>query len=361
MRWAYEGVVFEPSGVDHSSPGLLLRRRRPDRARDLRRRAADRPDVRLRRHQRHGEDVLLQGRRAHPGRRAEDHGGAAAALAVRAPQAQPVLQDRLRPGDPAALRRVGRAGAARSPTARRSPPTPPRTPAPSRTAAGELPTHARARCRTARWPPSSTSPPAHEEQTLRILQRAGPGEPGHLAGRGPAAARPRRALDHHPGPGRGQRTLVRDEPDEELLGLPGRRRRASRCGCCWTGSTAHWSLDGLTTLVYGVPKVQAGLDAGRQADAGAEGRPARLLRAALPAAGRPGHRAAAAHAAAGGGRGPGAQAARRVTAYGRSRPPGGRARPLPRCPGRPRWARLRRGGHVRRSVGRRSCRCCSAA
>ena len=21
MRWAYEGVVFEPSGVDHSSPG----------------------------------------------------------------------------------------------------------------------------------------------------------------------------------------------------------------------------------------------------------------------------------------------------------------------------------------------------
>ena len=58
MRWAYEGVVFEPSGVDHSSPGSSFVVGGQIVARDLRRRAADRPDVRLRRHQRHGQDVV---------------------------------------------------------------------------------------------------------------------------------------------------------------------------------------------------------------------------------------------------------------------------------------------------------------
>ena len=38
-------------------------------------------------------------------------------------------------------------------------------------------------------------------------------------------------------------------------------RSASRCGCSLDGLDEHWSLDGLTTLVYGVPKVQAGLPA----------------------------------------------------------------------------------------------------
>ena len=37
MRWAYEGVVFEPSGVDHQSPGVVVRRRQPARPGDLRR------------------------------------------------------------------------------------------------------------------------------------------------------------------------------------------------------------------------------------------------------------------------------------------------------------------------------------
>ena len=55
----YEGVVFEPSGVDHSSPGSSFVVGGQIVARGLRRRAADRPDVRLRRHQRHGQDVLL--------------------------------------------------------------------------------------------------------------------------------------------------------------------------------------------------------------------------------------------------------------------------------------------------------------
>ncbi len=108
MRWAYEGVIFEPSGVDHSSPGSSFQVG-GQIVGIFGGKAAHRPHVRLRGHLRHGQDVLLARRRPHPRRRPEDHGTAAAALALRPPQAQPVLQDRLRPGDPAALRRVGQA------------------------------------------------------------------------------------------------------------------------------------------------------------------------------------------------------------------------------------------------------------
>ncbi|CAM5626204.1 hypothetical protein SANTM175S_01584 [Streptomyces antimycoticus] len=112
MRWAYEGVVFEPSGVDHSSPGSSYV-----------------VGGQIVREVFGGEQPIgpmyafvgisgmakmsssKGGWCAHSGRRPGDHGGAAAALAVRPPPAQPVLQDRLRPGDPADLRRVGRAGA----------------------------------------------------------------------------------------------------------------------------------------------------------------------------------------------------------------------------------------------------------
>ena len=159
MRWAYEGVIFEPSGVDHSSPGSSfvvggqIVREIFDGV------AADRPDVRVRRHLRHGEDVLLARRRADPGRRAEDHGAAAAALAVRAPQAEPVLQDRLRPGDPAALRRVGHAGRARSPTGRALPGGRRRALTGRRARPRASCRARRGRCRTARSPRSSTSPP----------------------------------------------------------------------------------------------------------------------------------------------------------------------------------------------------------
>ena len=55
-----------------------------------------------------------------------------------------------------------------------------------------------------------------------------------------------------------QRTLVREEPDTELLASlddAGPRVAAPAL----EGLDSHWSLDGLTTLVYGVPKVMAGL------------------------------------------------------------------------------------------------------
>jgi lysyl-tRNA synthetase class 1 len=97
MRWAYEGVVFEPSGVDHQAPGSSF---------TVGGRLVS--DVRVRRHQRHGEDVQLPRRRPDAFRRAGHHGGAGAALAVRAAPAPAGLHDRVRPGDPAAVRRVGR-------------------------------------------------------------------------------------------------------------------------------------------------------------------------------------------------------------------------------------------------------------
>ncbi|NED86432.1 lysine--tRNA ligase, partial [Streptomyces sp. SID11233] len=55
-----------------------------------------------------------------------------------------------------------------------------------------------------------------------------------------------------------QRTVVRTEPDTELLGSLGDTDRES-LRLLAEGLGTHWSLDGLTTLVYGVPKVMAGL------------------------------------------------------------------------------------------------------
>ena len=116
----------------------------------------------------------------------------------------------------------------------------------------------RARCRTARSPPSSTSPPATEEQTLRILRDLDPADPITSLDE----VRPRLDRAEHwvttqvPAE---QRTRVRDEPGRRAARRRSTTPSASRCGCCWTGWTTHWSLDGLTTLVYGVPKVQAGL------------------------------------------------------------------------------------------------------
>lgn len=56
------------------------------------------------------------------------------------------------------------------------------------------------------------------------------------------------------------RTIVRDEPDKELLGSLDEQGRES-LRLLVEGLDSHWSLDGLTTLVYGVPKVMEGLAA----------------------------------------------------------------------------------------------------
>ncbi len=55
-----------------------------------------------------------------------------------------------------------------------------------------------------------------------------------------------------------QRTWVRDEPDVELLASLGDDEREA-VRLLLDDLDAHWSLEGLTTLVYGVPKQQLGL------------------------------------------------------------------------------------------------------
>ncbi|MFI9584837.1 lysine--tRNA ligase [Streptomyces sp. NPDC052236] len=125
-----------------------------------------------------------------------------------------------------------------------------------RTAAGELP-------RTPRPLPYRTLASVvditagHDEQTLRILSDLDPANPLSSL----EEVRPRLDLAeswisaHVPAD---QRTLVRDEPDKELLGSLDEQARES-LRLLVDGLDSHWSLDGLTTLVYGVPKTMAGL------------------------------------------------------------------------------------------------------
>ncbi|GAA2148385.1 lysyl-tRNA synthetase class I [Humibacillus xanthopallidus] len=55
------------------------------------------------------------------------------------------------------------------------------------------------------------------------------------------------------------RTIVRTKPDAELLGSLDEQQRES-LRLLADGLDEHWSLDGLTHLVYGVPKIQRGID-----------------------------------------------------------------------------------------------------
>ncbi|NSC23217.1 lysine--tRNA ligase [Streptomyces albus subsp. chlorinus] len=98
----------------------------------------------------------------------------------------------------------------------------------------------------------------HEEQTLRILSELDPAHPVHSLDE----VRPRLDRAHRwittqvPAD---QRTRVREEPDTELLAsLDDTQRESLRL--LLEGLEDNWSLEGLTSLVYGVPKVQAGLD-----------------------------------------------------------------------------------------------------
>lgn len=96
-----------------------------------------------------------------------------------------------------------------------------------------------------------------EEQTLRILGELDPENPVRsLDETRPRLDRAQRWITTQV-PAE-QRTRVREEPDTELLAsLDDTRRESLRL--LLDGLDEHWSLDGLTTLVYGVPKVQAGL------------------------------------------------------------------------------------------------------
>ncbi|WP_274561270.1 lysine--tRNA ligase [Streptomyces spiramyceticus] len=255
MRWAYEGVIFEPSGVDHSSPGSsfvvggqivrevfggvqpigpmyafvgisgmakmssskggvptpadalkimeapLLRwlyaRRRPNQSFKI---AFDQEIQRL-----YDEWDSLE---------------------------KKVAEGTVLPADAAAYSRA------------------------VRTAAGELP-------RTPRPLPYRTLASVaditagHADQALRILSELDPANPVSSLDE----VRPR--LDRAENwittqvPAE-QRTVVRSEPDVGTLGSLDEAGRES-LRLLVEGLDSHWSLDGLTTLVYGVPKVMAGL------------------------------------------------------------------------------------------------------
>ncbi|WP_030911218.1 lysine--tRNA ligase [Streptomyces sp. NRRL F-5126] len=255
MRWAYEGVVFEPSGVDHSSPGSsyvvggqivreifdgvqpigpmyafvgisgmakmssskggvptpadalkimeapLLRwlyaRRRPNQSFKI---AFDQEIQRL------YDEWDALGRK--------------------------VADGTVLPADAAAYSRAVRTAAGELPGTPR--------PLPYRTLASVADVTAGA-----------------EKQTLRILGELDPSRP--LASLDEVRPRLDRAeywiSSQVPVEAR---TVVRGEPDKELLGSLDEQSRES-LRLLLEGLGEHWSLDGLTTLVYGVPKVIAGL------------------------------------------------------------------------------------------------------
>jgi lysyl-tRNA synthetase class 1 len=97
----------------------------------------------------------------------------------------------------------------------------------------------------------------HDEQTLRILHDLDPQHPIDTFDEvRPRLDRAQRwVLTQLPAE---SRTQVRDQPDKELLGsLDGEQQESLRL--LLAGLDTHWSLEGLTTLVYGVPKAMAGL------------------------------------------------------------------------------------------------------
>ncbi|WP_369171443.1 lysine--tRNA ligase [Streptomyces sp. R28] len=256
MRWAYEGVVFEPSGVDHSSPGSSF--------------------------QVGGQIVGIFGGKQPIGpmyafvgisgmaKMSSSRGGVptpADALKIMEPQLLRWLYARRRPNQSFKIAfdqeiqrlydewdkldaKVADGSALPADVAAHSRAV--------RTAGGELP-------RTVRPLPYRTLASVaditagHQDQALRILSELDPENPlGALD-----EARPRydkaEAWINTQVPA-DQRTIVREEPDAELLkSLDEASQQSLRL--LLDGLESHWSLDGLTHLVYGVPKVQAGFSA----------------------------------------------------------------------------------------------------
>ncbi|MFI1759375.1 lysine--tRNA ligase [Streptomyces sp. NPDC020571] len=256
MRWAYEGVVFEPSGVDHSSPGSSF--------------------------QVGGQIVGIFGGKQPIGpmyafvgisgmaKMSSSKGGVptpADALQIMEPQLLRWLYARRRPNQSFKIAfdqeiqrlydewdrldaKVADGSVLPADAAAHSRAV--------RTAAGELP-------RTPRPLPYRTLASVaditagHEDQALRILSELDPTNP--LASLDEARPRYDKAEawinTHVPAD---QRTIVRQEPDAELLkSLDEPSRQSLRL--LLDGLADHWSLDGLTHHVYGVPKVQAGFPA----------------------------------------------------------------------------------------------------
>ncbi|MEU6278050.1 lysine--tRNA ligase [Streptomyces populi] len=256
MRWAYEGVVFEPSGVDHSSPGSSF--------------------------QVGGQIVGIFGGEQPIGpmyafvgisgmaKMSSSKGGvptASDALQIMEPQLLRWLYARRRPNQSFKIafdQEIQRlydewdklAGKVADGSA-----LPADAAAYSRavgTAAGELPRTARPMAyRTLASVADITA--GAEDQTLRILSELDPENP--LASLDEVRPRLDKAETwiNTQVPAE-ERTVVRDEPDAELLkSLDDQGRESLRL--LLEGLEENWSLDGLTHLVYGVPKVQAGFSA----------------------------------------------------------------------------------------------------
>ncbi|WP_230686515.1 lysine--tRNA ligase [Catellatospora vulcania] len=255
MRWAYEGVVFEPSGVDHSSPGSSF--------------------------QVGGQIVgeVFGGQQpigpmyafvgiSGMAKMSSSKGGVptpADALQIMEPPLLRWLYARRRPNQAFKIafdqeiqrlydewdtlgRKVAEGTANAADTAAHSRAV--------GTAAGLLPVtpHPLPYRTLASIVDITTGDP---EQTLRILRDLDPADPVASLDE----TRPRLDRAQHwittqvPAE---QRTRVLSEPDATLLGkLDDDQRESLRL--LLAGLDDHWSLDGLTTLLYGVPKTRLGL------------------------------------------------------------------------------------------------------
>lgn len=256
MRWAYEGVVFEPSGVDHSSPGSSF--------------------------QVGGEVVGIFGGQQPIGpmyafvgisgmaKMSSSRGGVptpADALKIMEPQILRWLYARRRPNQSFKIAfdqeiqrlydewdkldaKVAEGTALPGDLAAHSRAV--------RTAGGELPTTPRPLpYRTLASVADITA--GHADQALRILGELDPADPlGSLDEVRPRFDRAEAWINTQVPAD--QRTVVREEPDAELLKSLDEQARGS-LRLLLDGLSSHWSLDGLTHLVYGVPKVQAGFPA----------------------------------------------------------------------------------------------------
>lgn len=257
MRWAYEGVIFEPSGVDHSSPGSSF--------------------------QVGGQIVgsIFGGKQpigpmyafvgiSGMAKMSSSKGGVPTpgdALKIMEPQILRWLYARRRPNQSFKIAfdqeiqrlydewdkleaKVADGSALPADIAAHSRAV--------RTAGGELPRTARALSyRTLASVADITA--GAEDQTLRILSELDPADPLLSLDE----VRPRldkaEAWINTQVPA-DQRTVVRDEPDSELIkSLDEQGRQSLRL--LVDGLADNWSLDGLSHLVYGVPKIQAGFPA----------------------------------------------------------------------------------------------------
>ena len=255
MRWAYEGVIFEPSGVDHSSPGSSfvvggqIVREIFDGVQPI------------------GPMYAFVGISGMAKMSSSKGGVPTPADALKIMEA-PLLRwlyARRRPNQSfkiafdqeiqrlydewdALERKVADGSVLPADAAAHSRAT--------GTAAGELP-------HTPRPLPYRTLASVvditagAEEQTLRILSDLDPEHP--LTSLDEARPRLDRAQNWITSQVPAEaRTVVRGEPDQELLDTLDEQGRES-LRLLVEGLDSHWSLDGLTTLVYGVPKTLAGL------------------------------------------------------------------------------------------------------